>query len=762
MYTYDNIFVFGHKDAPSITYQDARIKRYNDVYVMCLKDGETPDGLLEKNLSKEIMDKFVLVKSPLITVKSCDKGLIEVYGKMLLEYFPDTELPDANVLVFPAFLLEISNMKLFKRQFEGVSNFLDVLKLYSINAFMKCDSNRYTDHYVRLDMIKGMIEAKFWMNQYNCGHNINLQFLSRTFNLKDFDKINNDKIKDILTMKFDKNYVLDTRTKKDYFVDPSLSIPKRGYRLYRVTPYQHVDLDSFKSLLRHMMRTNIKEAYFFVNYALVAKEYCHLILRSMDVLYTENIDKRNQSFVSMFMSEFKYCMSYAWLCMYMEECVKKSKCSVNDRFIFTADEASHFPPFPFVETNPHMSPYLPVLINRASIAPTKNVMGIDIMDGYTKNIGVCNTKMFKDRMNLFITGKDIDVFEGMVWSDVGITGSIMAGCLPRWNPLLSLYNGNYVRFFDAYYKDADVDIMIKLQGKSFVDRVFQIKNVIEQNLKKHYPNTEVVATFKKTVTLVVNEDISIDEAYERYLQHMTKYIQEGNIDADGETLHKDEEKYQSLLHIVHKSEVKLIIRKENDKPFLIFNNTKYKIMSEHLARDLELFSVYIAPMGVVTRFYLPIVRAYYDGNQVYMTPSCVSACMTFINIDYRYFAGTKDPIQVVNKYRLRGFGLYLNDAELRRFDQYVKDTPVWKNRYGNVTQYRGYLTIINRFYTLDNNCIVNQPVARYNSIDYHLKYTLNGNYNYPVYFSTAISENGYTTPFKPELIDKFDFSILKQ
>ena len=37
--------------------------------------------------------------------------------------------------------------------------------------------------------------------------------------------------------------------------------------------------------------------------------------------------------------------------------------------------------------------------------------------------------------------------------------------------------------------------------------------------------------------------------------------------------------------------------------------------------------------------------------------------MTLINIDYKYFAGSKDPIEIINKYRQRGYSLPLNDSE---------------------------------------------------------------------------------------------------
>jgi hypothetical protein len=55
--------------------------------------------------------------------------------------------------------------------------------------------------------------------------------------------------------------------------------------------------------------------------------------------------------------------------------------------------------------------------------------------------------------------------------------------------------------------------------------------------------------------------------------------------------------------------------------------------------------------------------------------------MTMINIDYKYFAGSKDPIEIINKYRCRGFGTILNDKEKVRFFEYNNLVEKWKNIY---------------------------------------------------------------------------------
>ena len=58
--------------------------------------------------------------------------------------------------------------------------------------------------------------------------------------------------------------------------------------------------------------------------------------------------------------------------------------------------------------------------------------------------------------------------------------------------------------------------------------------------------------------------------------------------------------------------------------------------------------------------------------------------MTLLNIDYKYFAGSKDPIEIINKYRMRGYTTLLNDSEKIRFVSYSNKVEKWNNLYGNI------------------------------------------------------------------------------
>jgi hypothetical protein len=107
----------------------------------------------------------------------------------------------------------------------------------------------------------------------------------------------------------------------------------------------------------------------------------------------------------------------------------------------------------------------------------------------------------------------------------------------------------------------------------------------------------------------------------------------------------------------------------------ISENIKFKIRSSKMKRPVELFRAKSTDFfGVVGRFHLPCVRAYYQGNNVFIMPSCITAMMTGLNLEYKYFAGIRDPVEILNKYLTRGFGVILNQTELKHYVDYNKNS----------------------------------------------------------------------------------------
>jgi hypothetical protein len=114
-----------------------------------------------------------------------------------------------------------------------------------------------------------------------------------------------------------------------------------------------------------------------------------------------------------------------------------------------------------------------------------------------------------------------------------------------------------------------------------------------------------------------------------------------------------------------------------EKNYLVFKfseSIKYKITSTKLRKTMDFFKVEpVDPFKTVARFHKPCVRAYLQGNTFYMLPSFITAMMSTINIDYKYFAGSRDPIEIINKYRMRGFSVILNVNEKKAMYMYNKN-----------------------------------------------------------------------------------------
>ena len=90
---------------------------------------------------------------------------------------------------------------------------------------------------------------------------------------------------------------------------------------------------------------------------------------------------------------------------------------------------------------------------------------------------------------------------------------------------------------------------------------------------------------------------------------------------------------------------------------------RYKVSSNE-TRTFEIFKSRDSNFfSIVSKFHMGFVRAYYNGLTLKCLPSFITSMMLQLSTDYKYFASIRDPIEIVNKYRSRGFGIVLNDHE---------------------------------------------------------------------------------------------------
>jgi hypothetical protein len=108
---------------------------------------------------------------------------------------------------------------------------------------------------------------------------------------------------------------------------------------------------------------------------------------------------------------------------------------------------------------------------------------------------------------------------------------------------------------------------------------------------------------------------------------------------------------------------------------------KHKYYIRGLYRTIDIFHVRSIPY-IVSKFHLDIVRAYWDGTQLWCFPSFVLAAMSGMNTDIRWTSNKKDVRDTVLKYFARGYGTYLNGHDSLNLSARVSGaTPQTRWRY---------------------------------------------------------------------------------
>lgn len=298
----------------------------------------------------------------------------------------------------------------------------------------------------------------------------------------------------------------------------------------------------------------------------------------------------------------------------------------------------------------------------------------------------------------------------------------------------SEFDLDYGRFFSEYYPSADVDIMIKsTHPLDFIKKVKVIYNQVVVNVCAFNPSNAEPHHIKirviRTVYIFLTESFIKNEIEKNSCNYSFDYIMDHLKDEDvvnyfkSISKNKIEKYYEELFEEYNEAELRNLksqhpeifdfnetdfqihisnksLKKEessNDDPTSSEESTdqmlnnheiginisfKVKIKTNHIQRQLELFQCKGEDFfALVSKFHLPCVRAYYDGSNVYMTPSCITSHLTYMNPDYKYFAGSNDEISIILKYRMRGFGTLLNKKEVDTLVKYSSKVIFWNRLY---------------------------------------------------------------------------------
>lgn len=871
---------------------DTLYKTFGSPYIVCLKDNaEFKSYFYGQKLDHEqaeiLKDSIIIIPSTYKIVSGLSKRFLTIVNKQFLTSFDIYDKYDQpkihqneEALLCVLLRFKYSNVLRYLKQFDGICSFIDLYNSLIISDFLGQYNSTSTVKKNHIQIISNMNESNYYTVHNNCQLNITLKFRSRGFNLSLSRKLFDENMKSILEkmaeINENENY-LAMLLKRSSYLDASSAVNVSGYKLYKIS--NNLLVNSLKENDFNMVydRLSYIEKYYLIMNCLISKDLCHLIVNNSYILNEiMNVkDKDEKTFIEKYCNLIRYYLGYAWLTMYMEESIKRGYINNNDRFIFDIDTASLLPFYPYYDNNIHICPYLPVLVDHNTLSINKNILGVSHIyyennDPKIKELsryGISNKETFINRINSFASGlNDVNIFENIDWNNIAISGSIMACCLPNFNPLMHNFINdnhddiNFTQYATTYYSDADIDVMCNIQDKYlFVDKIIQFKDQIDSNLKKiHNIDSDIEVTkliSNKTIAIMINIDyinkyilpiVNMDLTkillklnddpiikgiiYEQYLEWHKKYLR-SEIESNMNKF--IDPKYHEMFDILKPDQINIVFvkttqdrDKESDKEtgkeldslravnspldqniiddddkefeedtkkeidnepddsydppdnilFLPKLNYKFRISSPYLPHQFEIFQTkYIEFFATVSRFHLPIVRSYYDGNTVYITPSCITACMTFLNMDYKYFAGSKDPIEIINKYRSRGFGTILNENEIKRLLEYSSVVPKWKAKYdlnvknqASVNSVLGLQTIFSKLLSdRTSNYFVNRFVFRtinssnYNSSEVLESYRSYINYRYNSRRSelfdicnlTFINKYGFVEPVKKWLID---------
>lgn len=681
------------------------------VLIMCLRDGAVASNAIYNpditpEVLRDICSQYCLIRCSvkiLQTPMHLKSALI--VSKAVLENIDHSDITLSEYeMVIPLFELQYTTALTYAKMYKVIGN--DFKKLTEVIELKKFYGANYQLSFDFVDSILDDCCWKYLTSEFNMTNIVAKRKMTKYADL-DIHQVQTDYQfgSPDLCQNCNVYSAMRSSNNRKYFVsDPTyLSI---GIDMATVT-------NMFASLTdRHSM-------YNLFNAFALSKQYCHLVVNNPQVLrLMKPIFRRyKQTYINV--------LTYPMLAFYIEESVFGTKAQKNYRYIMTIDTAHELPTYMYSANDVHMSPYNIIPIADSNFS--ENLYGLRFSSQY-KYYGIDTLEGFRRKFNLFTTRTlDKNIFDGINWKSFAVTGSAIPACVPTRSPLVDTvatdimpYEIQMLKYFDKYYGTSDIDVVCT---ETTLDGFFQETHNVVQQVKKNLSviDDSIIVTPVKMARVHIHKlklEKMLDELYAtnpelKNLQHIEKHLNDNEIirkffhskyiqckhakyenvtpatpihkmyidDCPLENFRVSLARY-NLSETTNATECLLVetIPNPNNKPYQTNSMVVYKIeetirfkVSDNPKNQTKLllrpFEVFRSRDGseafsTVAKFHLPCVRGYYDGNNVYMTPSCVMSHLTYMNIDYKYFAGSCEPVEIILKYLGRGYGTYLNKTEL--------------------------------------------------------------------------------------------------
>jgi hypothetical protein len=727
-----------------------------------------PTEIYEKNISIEVLAKictsfFVKRCSTKILNVACHSDVAVIVSKEVLEHIDHAGIKLRPLeIVIPIFDMHPEHIDSYINIYGQISG--DYEKLISVINMKNYFGSTQT---IDFEFFENIIGDYFWRydsSEFNMTH----LFSSRKIRVNDAELLLQDTDTDIMTTNVDPtstgNYATCSENRyRTSICDAMRTAKNRRFFLSRTMPMDaNLGIDKETVTRLFMMLTDNQSMYNFFNAFAVSRKHSHLVVNN-----TEILAKMKYMFKT-YKEAFRYVLSYPMLTYYVEECILRRNITKKSRCVFTIDTAHELPVFPFLASDVHSSPYNVIPVKDSLLR--KNAHGLAFIQNHF-GYGIDNLDGFRKKFNIFTTGHvDKNVFDGIDWSHIAVTGSTIPACVPTRSPLSHVtgvpssatYEEEFNAYFNKYYGTSDIDVVCATTN---LDIFFDTADSVIKQVKKNIgvaDDKRIIVTPISMSRIFLN-NASLSDYYQDLSQlcdeikeptDVRKVLKKCNCGTRARILTKylpvieyfyniyvtrKTEKYMNIkprnmihqmylemcpidhfsVQIVmtsqksdHKAtecifvENKEIVNPETlEKTFIetirVEDTFRFKVSnsSEHipvgsapiLHRQFEIFrAIGDDPFSTIQGFHLPCVRGFYDGTNVYMTTSCVCSHLTYMNVDYKYFACAQQPLEIILKYMNRGYGLYLSEHEIASLQAMSQKSDILEQK--TITNITGLVT----------------------------------------------------------------------
>lgn len=440
------------------------------------------------------------------------------------------------------------------------------------------------------------------------------------------------------------------------YVDEGVTVTDSGVRHYNVLQQEKYFSTINNDTVIHIFNmANESRAYsimlsLFCRLA-VSREFAHLALSTpiVNMMFTAGTPFNDPEYLEI----IHHSMFYGFYLLYKEECTIKSMANATHRCVLDLETVQRFPVYdgPLSE-----NPYIPLTLSNkylyAETVPTEQYLFKPLRVSNTER-GVYTIHSSQERFDIFTDG----VFRGISWDKLSMTGSLLPACVIR-NPLEKMFGINLPMTTDLNDPDAAraywQNPVNRTNVQNYFDEYYPSKNVLHSGYLDPNDTTRNLdhATDKMSdIDIIV--DLGDDRDFDRKVLEVFEVVKTNAIRNNLE----NPTKYPS-------AEVKML-------KITTPNSYKYYIVGPALHKNIELFRIFVHPLGSVSRFHFPCVRGTYHGDSIKLFPSMISSAFTGILLEYKWMSSAKNTKDLVCKYWQRGFTLILNQVEHEAMHQHI-------------------------------------------------------------------------------------------